>query len=134
IDDPKELGNIVVKEDKGVVFLKDIAELHFQEKDATTFAREYGQPVVMLDIKKRAGKNMIEAVEKIKEIVQSEQGTYLPESLHISITNDQSIAIRSQVDGLVNNIIFGVILVVMVLMFFLGFRNALFVGFAIPMS
>ena len=38
------------------------------------------------------------------------------------------------VDDLVNNIIFGVILVVVVLMFFLGFRNALFVGFAIPLS
>jgi multidrug efflux pump subunit AcrB len=38
------------------------------------------------------------------------------------------------VDDLVNNIIFGIILVVTVLMFFLGFRNALFVGFAIPMS
>ena len=37
-------------------------------------------------------------------------------------------------DDLVNNIIFGIILVVTVLMFFLGFRNALFVGFAIPMS
>ncbi len=40
----------------------------------------------------------------------------------------------NQVDDLVNNIIFGIILVVTVLMFFLGFRNALFVGFAIPMS
>ena len=39
-----------------------------------------------------------------------------------------------QVDDLVNNIIFGVILVVIVLMFFLGFKNAIFVGFAIPMS
>lgn len=134
IDDPQELGNIVVKEDKGVVFLKDIANIHFQEKDASTFAREYGQPVVMLDIKKRAGKNMIEAVEKIKEIVKTEQANYFPETLHISTTNDQSVATQSQVDGLVNNIIFGVILVVAVLMFFLGFRNALFVGFAIPMS
>jgi multidrug efflux pump subunit AcrB len=34
----------------------------------------------------------------------------------------------------VNNIIFGVLLVIIVLMFFLGFRNALFVGVAIPMS
>src|SRR5690606_36098654 len=50
------------------------------------------------------------------------------------LTNDQSIKTQTQVDDLVNNIIFGVILVVIVLMFFLGFRNALFVGFAIPLS
>jgi multidrug efflux pump subunit AcrB len=134
IKDPKELENVVVKRDDGVIFLKDIADINFKEKDPTTYAREYGEPVVMLDVKKRAGKNMIEAVEQIKKIVAEEQETYLPESLHISLTNDQSIKTENQVNDLVNNIIFGVILVVLVLMFFLGFRNALFVGFAIPLS
>ncbi len=134
IDHPRELEDIVVKEDEGTVFLKDIARIRFQEKDPTTFAREYGDPVVMLDIKKRAGENMIEAVEKIKKIIEEEQEHYLPDSLHISITNDQSVHTEEQVTGLVNNIIFGVILVVIVLMFFLGFRNAMFVGFAIPVS
>ncbi|PKD20705.1 copper transporter [Salegentibacter salinarum] len=134
IEDPSELKNVVVKTDGGNVFLQDIAQINFREKDATTFAREYGAPVVMLDIKKRAGKNMIEAVDQIKEIVKIEQEEYLPESLRISLTNDLSTNTRSQVDDLVNNIIFGVILVVLVLMFFLGFRNALFVGIAIPLS
>ena len=134
IEDPKELQNIVVKRDGGNIFLKDIATIKFKEEDPTTFAREYNQPVVMLDVKKRAGKNMIEAVENIKEIIKTEEENYLPEGLHISLTNDQSIKTQNQVDDLVNNIIFGVILVVLVLMFFLGFRNALFVGFAIPLS
>ncbi len=134
IEDPEELENVVVKRDGGAVFLKDIATVQFKEKDPTTFAREYGKPVVMLDIKKRSGKNMIEAVEEIKKIVNAEKAEYFPESLIISLTNDQSTKTESQVDDLVNNIIFGVILVVVVLMFFLGFRNALFVGFAIPLS
>ena len=134
IEDPAELGNIVVKRDGGNIYLRDIADIRLKEKDNTTYAREYGKPVVMLDVKKRAGKNMIEAVEQIKEIVAAEQDNYYPESLHISLTNDQSIKTENQVNDLVNNIIFGVILVVLVLMFFLGFRNALFVGFAIPLS
>ncbi|MBB1489699.1 efflux RND transporter permease subunit, partial [Oceanospirillum sp. D5] len=57
-----------------------------------------------------------------------------PPDLEVSIANDQSSKTIGQVDDLVNNIIFGIILVVTVLMFFLGFKNALFVGFAIPMS
>ena len=134
IENPEELNDIVVKRDGGNIFLKDIATVRFKEKDPTTFAREYGKPVVMLDVKKRAGKNMIEAVESIKKIVKEEEANYYPESLKISLTNDQSVKTESQVDDLVNNIIFGVILVVVVLMFFLGFRNALFVGFAIPLS
>ena len=134
IEDPKELENVVVKREGGNIFLKDIASINFQEKDATTYAREYGEPVVMLDVKKRSGKNMIEAVDEIKEIVRKEQEEYLPKSLEISLTNDLSTDTRNQVNDLVNNIIFGVILVVLVLMFFLGFRNSLFVGLAIPLS
>lgn len=134
INNPMELEDVVVKKDDGIIFLKDIATINFQEKDPTTYAREYSKPVVMLDIKKRGGKNMIEAVEEIKEIVAAEQENYLPKDLHISLTNDQSIKTENQVNDLVNNIIFGVILVVLVLMFFLGFRNALFVGLAIPLS
>ncbi len=134
IEDPEELKNVVVKRDGGTVYLEDIAEIKFHEVDPTTYAREYGEPVVMLDIKKRAGENMIEAVEDIKALVKEEQEEALPEGLNISFTNDQSINTENQVNDLVNNIIFGVILVVVVLMFFLGFRNSLFVGFAIPMS
>ncbi|MCB0374846.1 MAG: efflux RND transporter permease subunit, partial [Sinomicrobium sp.] len=136
IKNPRELENFVVKAEGGAVYLKDIARVSFKEKDKTTYAREFGKNVVMLDVKKRSGKNMIEAIRKIKAIVKNtlEGNTPLPPDLEISIANDQSVKTINQVNDLVNNIIFGIILVVTVLMFFLGFRNALFVGFAIPMS
>ncbi|ASV29998.1 efflux RND transporter permease subunit [Maribacter cobaltidurans] len=134
IENPSDLDNFVVKSENGAVYLKDIAKVTFEEKDKTTYAREFGDNVVMLDVKKRAGRNAISAADKIKEIVKEEQANYFPADLHISIANDSSSRTLNQVDDLVNNIIFGIILVVTVLMFFLGFRNALFVGFAIPMS
>jgi multidrug efflux pump len=135
IDDPEDLKNFVVKsEDGDNVYLKDIAEISFKEKDRTTYAREFGARVVMLDVKKRSGKNMVAAAEKIEKIVEKAKADVFPSNLNISITNDQSSKTIGQVDDLVNNIIFGIILVVTVLMFFLGFKNALFVGFAIPMS
>jgi len=135
IDDPSELENFVVKSENGnIVYLKDVADVSFKEKDRTTYAREFGDQVVMLDVKKRAGKNMVAAAEQIEIIVQNAKENVFPTNLNISITNDQSSKTIGQVDDLVNNIIFGIILVVTVLMFFLGFKNALFVGFAIPMS
>jgi multidrug efflux pump subunit AcrB len=135
IEKPAELENFVVKAEKGnPVYLKDVASVSFKEEDKTTFARKSGKPVVMLDVKKRAGKNMVAAAEQIQEIVKEAQANVFPKDLEVSITNDQSEKTIGQVDDLVNNIIFGVILVVTVLMFFLGFKNALFVGFAIPMS
>ena len=135
IENPKELENFVVKSENGdIVYLKDVATVSFKEKDRTTFAREYGNQVVMLDVKKRSGKNMVAAAEKIEKIVAQTQANVFPSNLQVNITNDQSSKTIGQVDDLVNNIIFGIILVVTVLMFFLGFKNALFVGFAIPMS
>ena len=134
VEDPLELKDFVVKSENGVVYLRNIAEIRFDEKEKTTYAREFGESVVMLDVKKRAGRNAISAADQIREIVKNSQANYFPADLHISIANDSSTRTLNQVDDLVNNIIFGIILVVTVLMFFLGFRNALFVGFAIPMS
>lgn len=134
IADPKQLNEFVVKSENGAVYLKDIAKVTFDEEEKTTYAREFGESVVMLDIKKRSGKNMIQATTKVRELVKEAQENYYPADLNITIANDSSSRTLNQVDDLVNNIIFGIILVVTVLMFFLGFRNALFVGFAIPMS
>ncbi|WP_224487826.1 efflux RND transporter permease subunit [Robertkochia flava] len=134
IEDPSELENFVVKSQNGAVYLRDIASVRFKEEDKTTYAREFGASVVMLDVKKRAGKNMIEAANKIDDLIRKAESEYFPRDLKVSIANNQSQKTLNQVNDLVNNIIFGVILVVGVLMFFLGFRNALFVGFAIPMS
>jgi len=134
IDLPEQLENFVVKSENGAVYLKDIAKVTFSEEEKTTYAREFGDGVVMLDVKKRAGKNMVEAAQKVERIVDEAKANYFPADVEVSIANDQSAKTINQVDDLVNNIIFGIILVVTVLMFFLGFRNALFVGFAIPMS
>ncbi|MFT5846878.1 MAG: multidrug efflux pump subunit AcrB [Psychroserpens sp.] len=135
IEKPSELENFVVKAENGnPIYLKDVATVSFEEKDKTTFARKSGKPVVMLDVKKRAGKNMVAAAEQIRAIVKEAKSKEFPADLEVTITNDQSEKTIGQVDDLVNNIIFGVILVVTVLLFFLGFKNALFVGFAIPMS
>lgn len=135
IEHPNELENFVVKsENNNPIYLKDVAQVSFKSKDKTTYAREFGNQVVMLDVKKRAGENMVAATEEIREIVQYAIDNVFPQDLKVTIANDQSRVTIGQVDDLVNNILFGVILVVTVLMFFLGFKNAIFVGFAIPMS
>jgi len=135
IETPKVLETFVVKsENNNPIYLRDIAKVSFKDKDKTTYARKFGIPVVMLDVKKRSGKNMVAAANQIRAIVKTATEDVFPPDLTIDISNDQSSKTIGQVDDLVNNIIFGIILVVTVLMFFLGFKNALFVGFAIPMS
>ena len=132
--DYRDLSNLIVKhEDQDNVYLRDVADVSFTDADTTSYARQNGQPVVMLDVKKRAGGNIINAIDQLKVIVEDLQQSF-PKDMSITYTNDQSVMIRSQISNLENSIVFGVILVVFVLLFFLGLRNALFVGIAIPFS
>jgi multidrug efflux pump len=133
--DPKELEEIIVKtENNKIVYLSDVAEVIDTYKERESYARSSRLPVVTVNVVKRSGENLLDASDKIKEIIQKSKAERFPPDLEISVTNDQSTTTRSQVSDLENSIIFGVILVVLVLMFFLGFRNALFVGIAIPLS
>jgi len=134
-NNPKEIENIIIRKAKDkVTYLKDVAKIYYKQQDAESYAREFGNPVVMLDIKKRSGANQIEASDEIKKIIEQTQAKVFPKNIHVSITNDLSNRTRAQVSDLENSIILGMILVVAVLMFFMGFRNALFVGIAIPLS
>jgi multidrug efflux pump len=134
IKDPKELENIIVKSYGGTVYLKDIAVVSFKEKEKTTYAREKGTEVVMLNVKKRSGENMIAAIDQVKEKLELAKKSYLPTNLKLELSNDQSSRVEHQVDELSNHIIFGIVLVMIVLMFTMGLRNSLFVGAAIPLS
>jgi multidrug efflux pump len=135
IKNAEELGNIIVKQEKGnIVYLRDIAEVVFEYEEAESFARQSSNSVVMVDVKKRAGENLINAADKIEAILEQAKAEVFPNNLTITITGDQSKQTRTQVSELENSIIFGMILVITVLLFFLGLRNALFVGTAIPLS
>lgn len=134
-DKPSDILDVIVKSEEGnIVYLRDVAEVEFGYKEKQNYARLGSDPVVMLDVVKRSGENLLLATDKINEILAHAQENLFPENLVVTITNDQSQQTRDMVSSLENNIISGVILVVVVLLFFLGTRNALFVGIAIPLS
>ena len=116
------------------VRIQDIASVNFQEKEKTTYARESGEDVVMINLKKRAGTNMIAAIDQAKEKIEKAKDTYLPKDLEITLTSDQSANVEHQVNELANHILIGILLVMGVLSFSMGMKNALFVGTAIPLS
>ncbi|HEY9169672.1 MAG TPA: efflux RND transporter permease subunit [Lutibacter sp.] len=130
-----EIADIIIKqENEEIVYLRDIATVTFKEQEKQSYAREFSQPVVMLDVTKRGGENLINASTQIDAIIAKAKESYFPSNLYISKTNDQTNDTKTMVSDLENSIILGVILVVVVLLFFLGIRNALFVGIAIPLS
>lgn len=131
----QDIENVIIKnEHQEIVYLRDVATVQFKEKEKDSYAREFTNPVVSLDVIKRGGQNLLEASDKIKEVIASSKEEFLPDNLTLTITNDQTDFTRMQVSDLENNIFFGIVLVVFVIMFWLGLRNALFVGIAIPLT
>ncbi len=131
-----ELRNIIVKhEDQNVVQLKDVAEVIDGYEEPTSFTRLNGQPVVSVQAVKKGGENLLDATKKLmKELEEIREEKLLPQDLNIDITNDQSDMVKKQLNNLENSMVISILFVVIVLFFFLGTRNALFVGTAIPMS
>ncbi len=114
--DPKQLEDIVIKHEKGnIVYLKDVATVEFDYVEAVSYARLKKEPVVMLDVVKRSGENLIHATEKIRAVLADAQENVFPKDLRVSITNDQSSFTQEMVSSLENNIITGVIVVVIIL-------------------
>ena len=132
---PEQIEDVIIKTEEGkIVYVRDVAEVRDTYEERESYARMNEHPVVTLNVVKRRGENLIEASDKIKDIVAEAQASRFPAGVEVVITNDQSKNTKLQLDNLENSIIMGVILVILVLMFFLNLRNALFVGIAIPMS
>jgi multidrug efflux pump len=131
-----ELENIVVRSGTGAtVYLRDVAQVVDGFKEKESYARLEGKNVITLNVVKRAGENLIEASDKCHEIVADLQATgAYPKEMDVVFTGDQSVKTRTTVHDLINTIIIGFILVTVILMFFMGATNAIFVALSVPLS
>jgi multidrug efflux pump subunit AcrB len=128
------IRNLLVNPGEPVpVYVRDLAEVSLGVKDRETISRLNGIDAVTVSITKRSGENVIRIADEVHETLARMQ-PLLPEGTQVTVTGDVSVYIRDMVNELENNIMSGLILVVLVLFVFLGFTNALFVGTAIPFS
>jgi multidrug efflux pump subunit AcrB len=134
----EEMNRIVIRSQSGAkVYLMDILEeggVKDTYKEAESFARLDGKNVITLNVIKRSGENLIDASDKINLLLKDLQENKLPKGLKINVTGDQSEKTRVTLHDLINTIIIGFILVVIILMFFMGTTNAIFVGLSVPLS
>lgn len=133
-DTPEEARRLIVHSEDGFpIYLSDLARMEDGFEDVKTRARYNGKDAVSIDVIKRSGENIIVISDEVKRILAETQ-RQLPESVQLSIVNDQSRDIRQMVGDLENSILSGLILVLAVVFFAMGFRNALLVASAIPLS
>ncbi|ENP8356410.1 multidrug efflux RND transporter permease subunit VmeK [Vibrio sp. B513a] len=120
---------------KEVITFGDVATVRRAFRDPESFARLDGESAIVLDVKKRAGENIIETVELVKEVLaQGQKRSEWPDNLQVKYTWDQSDDVKLMLSDLQNNILSAIILVVIVIIAILGVRTALLVGISIPGS
>lgn len=131
---PSEIFSIVAfVRDGKPVYLRDVATIRDHYKDPRTRSRINGAQSVTLNITKRSGENILRINDTIKTLVE-EMRKELPPTLQINLTSDASDEVRNMVADLENNILTGLVLVLVVVFLFIGGRSAVFVASAIPLS
>jgi len=131
---PDEIYHLVVGTHEGQpIYLKDVARVVDGFKDETSRSRLNGREAVNIMVKKRAGENIIAITDAIDELLAKVQPTW-PRGTEITKLMDKAKDIRHMVADLENNILSGLVLVVFVILFAMGFRNAVIVSLAIPFS
>lgn len=131
----EQIKNLTVNASSGAhVKLSEIATVRDAFKEQESYARLDGKNVVTLNVIKKSGQNLLEASDKIKGILKNLQKDKYPEDLKVYVNGDQSKFTRTTLFDLNNTIIIGFILVTIILTFFMGLTNAIFVGFSVPLS
>jgi multidrug efflux pump len=116
-----------------VIRFRDIGEVRRTFKDAESFARLNGEPAIAIEVSKRVGENIIEVIDAIKATTAEAQESF-PPNLTVSYSQDKSSDIRTMLTDLQNSVILAILLVMVVVIWALGWRSGLLVGLAIPGS
>ena len=132
VEDLQDILNMPVKVDGDtVVTFQDVATVNRTFKDPTSFARINGQPAVVLEVKKRAGANIISTIEQARAVVKQASELF-PEGMEVHYIMDQSTEVENMLSDLLNNVLTAVVLVLILIIATMGMRSALLVGITIP--
>jgi multidrug efflux pump subunit AcrB len=115
-----------------LIYLSDVAEVQDTFKDRTSYSRLDGVPSITLAVKKRVGANIIEVAAHVKAVLAEVERRF--PFLSFQLISDRSDDIANMVADLENNIISGLVLVMLVLVAFMGLRSSIIVALAIPLS
>jgi multidrug efflux pump len=133
--DPRQIGNIVVRGGSGaIVRVSDIAEIRDAHKEKESYARLERKNVITLNVIKKGGENLITSSRAIEKMAEEMTETELPKDVTIKITGAQVEQTEVGLHDLINTIIIGFILVTLILLFFMGTTNAIFVAMSVPIS
>lgn len=137
ITKPEDMTELVLRSgaDGRIVKLGDVADVRRGYKDIQSHARFNGRTSVSLEISKRQGENILDTTERVKSFVDNIIASPdWPRTINVSYSQSRSTYINDMMSELSSSILNAVVLVFIVCIAALGWRSAIFVGWAIPAS
>lgn len=134
---------IITTQGGSPIYLKDIAYVEDGYADMTSYSQRYDAgisednavvPTIALTVNRKDNADIVGASNAIKEIINNGKGTLYPEDIQINLTNDEAITVEESLNDVIGNAISGLLIVIIVLFLFIGFRESLIVAFVIPLS
>lgn len=140
LDTAKDIENIPVTSIAGTpIFVRDLAEVTDTFAKQTSIARlsiagAPTQSAVSLSVKKVSGGNVIRTVDEVWATIEELQAQSLPPEVQFVTVEDNADVIRTDLRDLTINGSQTVLIVFLLLMLFLGWREALLAGVGIPLT
>ncbi|HEU0121489.1 MAG TPA: efflux RND transporter permease subunit, partial [Bryobacteraceae bacterium] len=131
---PADFGDLIIANNGAPVRVRDIGSIEDGFKETRSFARLDGKEAVVLQIRKQAGTNTLDIIERIKERIEELRAT-LPKDLQIAYVGDQSGFIKASFEAVQEHLILGGLLAgIVVLVFMRNWRSTVIAAIAIPTS
>jgi HAE1 family hydrophobic/amphiphilic exporter-1 len=132
---PRSLAATVVRKNPGGthVTLAEVAEIRSDFEKRRLFGRLNGKPSIMLAVSKEKDADVIDMAEDVRAFAEAARPV-LPPGIGIKITWDFSEYVASRLTLMRSNLVLGIVFVVFILWFTVGFRNALLAIIGVPFS
>ncbi|ROR29814.1 efflux RND transporter permease subunit [Inmirania thermothiophila] len=149
LSQPEEVGELVVGVHEGrPVYLRDVAEIRYGPDQPERYVRfgtgaaaaqrglapgrEY--PAVTIAVAKKPGTNAVDIAERLIERFEQLKGTFVPEGVHATVTRNYGATAEDKAMTLIKKLVFATVTVVLLVLFTLGWREALVVGTAVVVT
>ena len=130
-----DLNNLPVRAQDGTVtYVRDVAHVRDGYAPQTNMVRVDGRRSVLMNVLKTGNASTIDIIDGIKQKLPQIRAS-LPPELKIAATSDQSVFVRSAIDGVIREAAIAAALTGLLILLFLGsWRSTLIITISIPLS
>ena len=136
-----QIASLVITQKDGInITVGDVAQVKETFSKVSSISRlavgggNESEDTITLMVYKKTGGNITEITKNIKQLVEDGKGQIYPEDVNIVITTDYAKYIDKSISDLVGNGMGTVVIVLVLLLLFMGWREALITSLAVPFS